>query len=96
MYNYKKKEIDNKIITTLDSIYKSNDISLLLLNDVALILKLTLKEDNYNLKYNGKVRNILSYIRHEHKSLSKFIKNKTKYKLENQDKNTLALLQSST
>ena len=95
MYNIKKEDIDKKIITTLDEIFISNKIDRLLLNDVAQLLKITLKENNYNLKYNGKVRNILSYIQSEYKSISKFIKTKTNYKLEDIN-NEWFLLYSST
>ena len=96
MYNYKKNEIDEKIKSTLYCIYESNNINTLLLNDAALILKLTLKEENYNLKYNGKVRNILSYIRKEHKNISNFIRNNTNLKLDRNSANVPILSHSST
>ena len=85
MYNHKKEDIDKKIITSIDDIFISNNLDKILLNDLACILKAALKENDFSLTYNGKVRNILSYIHKEHKSISKFIKKNTNYNLETLD-----------
>ena len=72
MYNYKNEELDEKIIKVIDNFFDESKTEMIVLSDIGQLIKMEIRND-IDLTYNNKVRNITSYIRNNHKSLSKFI-----------------------
>tara|TARA_B100000925_G_scaffold244173_1_gene193950 strand:+ start:171 stop:449 length:279 start_codon:yes stop_codon:yes gene_type:complete len=86
MYNFNNDVLDKKIINEIDDFFNESDAEMVLLSDLGNLIKMEI-QNKINLTYNNKRRNISSYIHKNHKSLSRFIKNNTKYDIENIDDN---------
>tara|TARA_B100001093_G_C26843105_1_gene1021533 strand:+ start:1106 stop:1381 length:276 start_codon:yes stop_codon:yes gene_type:complete len=90
MYNYSKEQLDKNIVCEIDNFFCEAEVDMVLLSDLGNLLKMEIN-NKLNLRYNDKVRNINSYIHKTHNSLSKFIKDNTKYRIENIDKSICVL-----
>lgn len=87
-YNLTNESINNTIINVLDNIMYTlksieikidkSKIPIVILPE---LIKKELKKIKFRLTKDGKVRNIVSYIKREYKSLSNFIKTQTNYKI---------------
>lgn len=81
MYNYAKQNLDDMIKDELRMFFENVDVDMVLLSDLGQLIKMELN-DKINLTFNNKRRNITSYIRNNHNSLSKFIQNKTNHTID--------------
>ena len=73
--------INKEILVILDDLILNNKGIHIHLSEIALILKFAFKQNRVHIKLDGKNRNIITYIKHRHKSLSNYIKTNTKYKI---------------
>ena len=77
--------ITNEILNTINDVMSNNPDIPIHLSEIALIIKYSFKENSVIIKSNGKLRNVTSYIKNVHTSLSNFIRTKTKYEIENNE-----------
>lgn len=76
--------IDKKLSDTIEDILFNNNIELEL-GQLYIVINHMFKYSNFIIKYKNKVRNIKTYIRKTYGSLSKFITEKTIYKIDEID-----------
>tara|TARA_B100000927_G_C16139293_1_gene338674 strand:- start:263 stop:541 length:279 start_codon:yes stop_codon:yes gene_type:complete len=81
MYNYDNKELDKVVDNIIFGFFKETETEMVLLSDLGSIIKME-GAQQIDLTYNGKVRNINSYIRNTYNSLSNYIKKHDKLNLE--------------
>lgn len=93
MFNYEPKSniIDNEIKDILNDLLTSNPNIKFSLEELVLILKHSFKINNSKIKINGKTRNVATYIKFKHKSISSFLNRCTNYKLQKTRDNYLLI-----
>ena len=80
-FNPSDNIINKEILDILNDLILNNQGINIHLSEIALILKFAFKQNEFAIKLDGKNRNILTYIKYKHKSLSKYIRSNTKYKI---------------
>ena len=84
MYNYDNKELDKIVDNIIFNFFKETETEMVLLCDLGSIIKMEAAQQ-IDLTYNGKVRNINSYIRNNYKSLSNYIQKHDSLNIETID-----------
>tara|TARA_B100001989_G_C24209444_1_gene302338 strand:+ start:156 stop:437 length:282 start_codon:yes stop_codon:yes gene_type:complete len=83
LYNPDKAYIDKELISTIDDIMHNNKDIYIDLSEIAIILKYSFKNNNIKIYKNKKIRNVISFIKDNYSSISKFIRQKTNYEISN-------------
>lgn len=76
--------IDSKIIEIINGTM-FNDGTVIELSQLYTVINHTMNYMKFTIRYNNKIRNLRTYLQKQHRSISKFIKQNTKYKLTAQE-----------
>tara|TARA_B100000941_G_C28334512_1_gene463366 strand:- start:165 stop:446 length:282 start_codon:yes stop_codon:yes gene_type:complete len=85
LYNPDKAVIDKELIKIIDDIMQDNKNIYIPISEIAIILKYSFHYNNIKIYKNNKVRNIITFIKDNYNSISKFLKQKTNYQIHNND-----------